>query len=519
MTWRRVRWNAWDWGLVGVSAVAVLLRLPYLTSRSLWYDEASSWQTAIFPFPEMFKSVRLNVHMPFYYILLKGWMAVLGDSLASLRGFSILFSVLTVVLMDLFALELYRASASGNESEQGRRGFALVVAGLVAVSPFQVLGSIEARMYSLGTAFTALSSWLLLRILRERGQTWMWWPYGAASVGLLYSHHFGLFTVAAQYVFLFLDVVWLLGLGERTRAWTVLKNAAAVGLLISLAYLPGLFLLRTQTNRVEQGYWLPELTWRKFSGTFSEFLIPTHGFDFVIGGWSVFAVAALSCAIIAVRGRRGDGFVLASALLPMFASAAISSVQPLWLARYFRFAHLFLLAAVALAIWRVTRKVPVLRGLLIALLFAVQLGANVLFWEYLDIPHGPGVRGGIETIMARRQGDEMIVTFDHHQYFPAKYYVGTEARIRLVDPGPGLFWGWHLIRPNDLITVEELRGELRRGVWLIGNGAPPKSFPGVESATLLEQYLFTYYQSLHRRLFVQHYKVADNSEVQKEAEP
>jgi uncharacterized membrane protein YjgN (DUF898 family) len=60
------RGSRWDWGLTAVAAVALAFRLPYLTTRSLWYDESSSWQTAKFSFPEMLRSVRLNVHLPLY---------------------------------------------------------------------------------------------------------------------------------------------------------------------------------------------------------------------------------------------------------------------------------------------------------------------------------------------------------------------------------------------------------------------------------------------------------------------
>src|SRR5947208_6804320 len=101
-----------DVGLLLVVAAAVALRIPYLTERSLWYDEASSWQTARFPFPELMESVRMNVHMPLYYLLLKGWMSVLGESVAAIRGFSVAFGALTVVAMALFGRELYLASAA-----------------------------------------------------------------------------------------------------------------------------------------------------------------------------------------------------------------------------------------------------------------------------------------------------------------------------------------------------------------------------------------------------------------------
>ncbi len=511
MTRRRLAWATWDWGWLTVMAAAVAFRLPHWTDRSLWYDESSSWQTAKFPFPEMMQSIRLNVHLPLYYTLLKGWMAIWGESVASLRGFSIAFGVLTVAGMDLFARELYRASSSGDDQEQNARRFARVVAGLVAVSPFQIFASIEARMYSLGTTLAAFSSWLLLRILRERGTSRLWWAYGATAAGLLYTHHYGLFTVAAQYLFLALYLVWLLGAGARAEARAVFAGAAVVGLAVAIVYLPGLALLRIQTGRVRQDYWIPEMTWRIFSGTFSQFLIPTHGFDFLIGGWVVFAVLALACGLVAMGGRRGDGLVLASAIVPMLGSAAISTVQPIWLHRYFLFAQLFFLTAMALAVWKVTRRVVVLRWVLVTLLFAILVGANVAFWKYLDIPHGTGVRGAVEMILAKRRDDEIIVTPDHHQYFPLKYYLGGRATVRLLQPDPDLFWGPHLIRPGDLITTDQLDDALCRGVWLVGRLPTPEITPKLAKARLLERSEFRYYHSLHRRLFVHHYRTRDEA--------
>jgi uncharacterized membrane protein len=509
---------AWDRGLLAVVIIAVAMRLPYLTERSLWYDEASSWQTAIFSFPEMLRSVRLNVHMPLYYILLKGWMAVWGESVAALRGFSVVFGVLTVIGMDRFARELYRVSASGDDRESGGRGFGLVVAGLVAVSPFQVFGSIEARMYSLGTALVALSSWLLLRVLRQHGRGRLWWAYGATCIGLVYAHHYGLFSVAAQFLFLAFYLVWLFGLGARAEARALLTNSAAVGAVIAAVYLPGFALLRTQVGRVQQDYWIQELRWRSFWGTFSEFLVPTHGFDFLVAGWVVAAVAAVSCVVVAIRGRRGDGLVLASALVPMLLSAAISTVQPIWVARYFRFAHLFLLTAVALAVWKVTRPSSVPRSVLVVLLFAALFVANVLLWKYLDIPNGGGMRQAVATILKERRHDETIVTFDHHQYFTAKYYVGNKAPIRLLPP-EGLFWGWHLIRPPDLITTAQLRAGLRRGVWVIDREPVPAWRPELTGAVPGRAYEFHYYMSLHRELYVQRFALPDLPPAQERSGP
>lgn len=400
--------------LAGVAACATALRLPYLTGRSLWYDEASSWQTASFPLSELMGSVRLNVHLPLYYVLLKGWMAALGDSVAALRGFSIALGVLTVVAMGLLGRELARASGAVDPADEaeGRR-FGLFLAALTAASPFQVYASIEARMYSLGTALSALSAWLLLRILRRGGRSRLWWGYGASCAALLYTHHYALFTVAAPFLFLALYGAWLLGVGDRDGLRAIAGRAALVGLALAVIYLPGLDLLRAQTGRVRQDYWIEPLDWRTFAATFADFAVtgaddPTRE----PWGWAVLAVVAGSCLVVAAACRRGDGLMLASALTPPLLAAAVSMVQPIWVARYFRFAQLFLLAVVATAIWRITRRRPTARAAIVALTLAGLLAGDVAFWRSLDIRNNPGLRGAVEAAVAGAGPGEAIVALD-----------------------------------------------------------------------------------------------------------
>jgi hypothetical protein len=134
--------------------------------------------------------------------------------------------------------------------------------------------------------------------------------------------------------------------------------------------------------------------------------------------------------------------------------------------------------------------------------------AEVKYWEYFDVTHKTGVKGALETILAHRRGDEMIVTFDHHQYFPLKFYAGDRAEVRLVTPDPELFWGWHLIRPGDLIGPDRLRDELRRGIWVVGKDPAPWKLPELSGAEPLERYEFHFYHSVHRHLFVVHLRSA-----------
>jgi mannosyltransferase len=503
-------------GLLLVVAAAVALRIPYLTERSLWYDEASSWQTARFPFPELMRSVRLNVHMPLYYLLLKGWMAVLGESVAAIRGFSVAFGALTVLAMCLFGRELYLTSAASDDDERGRLddrawSFGLMVAGLVAVSPCQIFASIEARMYSLGTALAALSSWMLLRIVREGGRGRLWWWYGVALMLLPYAHHYSLFTVAAQFIFLGLFVFHLTVVGERDQARAIMVRVVVTFVAAALVYLPGLSILMTQTARVQQDYWVRPLSLEIFFGTFNEFILPMPDYDQLPNGWIAFAAFAAACLAVAWKGWLGDGFVLELAIVPMVLSALVSTITPIWVGRFFRFTHLFVLAAIALAAWRISRRPRFLRPVLVSALFIGLLAVNIEFWKSLNIREGRGVKGAVEFILAERKPGETIVALDLTQYFPAKYYVGQRAKIRMVEPPFDLFWGTHLIRPEDTISNDQVDDELRRGVWLIGTLPTPAITPQLASAQPTLQREFTYYNHLHRRVYVHHYQAPEES--------
>ena len=512
MTGPRSARFGFDWRELAVAAVAVAARLPHLSDRSIWYDEASSWQTARYDWPDFWRSIRLNVHLPPYYVLLRGWMTLFGESAAALRGLSVALGVATILLMGRFARELFRASSACPEADDEEpaeaRTFGLVVAMMVALSPVQVFASIEARMYTMGTAFAAMSSWMLLRILRTGGGAASWTGYGLSALGLLYSHHYGLFSVAAQAVFLGLYLAWLVGAGRGDEARRLLIPAAAVGLAVATAYLPALAILRTQAGRVRQDYWIRPLTARNFADAFGQFVIPDHDDVPRPEGWVVLGLVAASSATLIPRGRRGDGFVLASALLPMAFAAAASTITPVWVGRYFRFAHLFILATVALALWRVATRRPAARWCLFASLAAGLVYANVAFWGRLDIPHNPGMRAAVAAVLRDIRPGESIVTTDVVQYVPAKYYVGRRAPIHLLEPSADLFWGWHLIRPDDLISLDDFRRELARGVWLIGTMPEPVVSPewDLGEARLLSRSAYHYYLGMHRNIYVHHYE-------------
>src|SRR6185295_18641507 len=121
--------------LVLILILGTLLRFYHNLDISLWHDEAFSALMIRYPWPEMFYRLGLDVHPPMYYIFLRFWHDVFGDSLLSLRGFSIFFSVGTIWAGWLFVKEAFTHSTGSGSSKHEKA--ALWAALFIAINPFQ----------------------------------------------------------------------------------------------------------------------------------------------------------------------------------------------------------------------------------------------------------------------------------------------------------------------------------------------------------------------------------------------
>ena len=169
------------------------LRFYHLGAQSYWNDEGITLGLVGRDVPTILGSAAADIHPPGYYLLLKVWHGLTGDSEFALRAFSALSGLALVAL-------LYRL---------GRVYFdrlaAVAAAFLGALSPFLVYYSQEARMYALAAALAAASFLLFslwLRSSRPPGS-----PYGDRRLAIayclvtasgLYTHYAFAFVVLAE---------------------------------------------------------------------------------------------------------------------------------------------------------------------------------------------------------------------------------------------------------------------------------------------------------------------------------
>lgn len=198
--------NTWRPSLILIVwlLLATGLRFHNLDAQSFWNDEGNSARLSERSVALIIEGTASDVHPPLYYILLRGFRSLLGESEFALRSLSafagVLFVATTVPLARLFVY------FGGGRISAEFESLTLLIA---ATSPAIVYYSQETRMYTLLPLLAALSTAVFLLwqqdCLRPSTQARPWLKPVAYSVLMaagLYTHYFFpiVFAIHAIYV-------------------------------------------------------------------------------------------------------------------------------------------------------------------------------------------------------------------------------------------------------------------------------------------------------------------------------
>jgi hypothetical protein len=421
----------------GAVVLGAGLRFHGLDSSDLSGDETFSWCMVQLPVGEMLRRLGNDVHPPLYYLALKLWCSLFGDSIFALRGLSALFGTLTIVAVYRLAPSIDGPTGTAAGSESAGLPAGAVAALLLAVSPFHVTYSRVVRMYAMGDLLAAWSTCLLVSNLRSpRADGRRLGAYALAAAGLLATHYYGFFTVAAHGLAIAaagLVMTWRGDWGLR-RLGGLLASAAAAALL----YLPWLPSQLRQMRSVWLEYWIPRLSGADILGLISPFLtnLPWDGplSVTVAATWGVVLLAGLVSGL-----RPGRLFLAALILAPWVGGVGIAFLgeKTILLERYLIFSHLFYLVALAV-IFTGGWPGPVRAWLLIAFLAGSVLGLVRGFDD--DLKHG--ARGPAEALVrkiARVGSGRRIIVGQPDLANLILYHAarsGISLRVRVLGDGP-----------------------------------------------------------------------------------
>jgi 4-amino-4-deoxy-L-arabinose transferase-like glycosyltransferase len=237
--------------LAGIVALGAALRFATLGDQSLWLDEAFTHRIATNPLGDMLDLIRQGENTPpLYYALTWAWCQIAGTGEAALRVPSALAGTATIPVAYLIGRQVATRMAG------------LLLAGLVAASPFLVWYSQEARAYSLVVLLVSVSLLFALRLddspTRRNLVGW-----SAAATLAVATHYFATFVVL-------LEAAWLLWRPDARRA--VLCGLAPV-ILAGLALVP-----LALDQRDNQGAQVGEASIpSRFGDLAQEFLVGKYG--------------------------------------------------------------------------------------------------------------------------------------------------------------------------------------------------------------------------------------------------
>ncbi|MEB0039706.1 glycosyltransferase family 39 protein [Pseudomonas sp. MH10] len=423
-------------GRLGACLVLVLAtytRFYGLTTPYLWYDEAFSVILSAYP-PEFIWSITgRDIHPPLYYLLLHGWMEMVGQSVFAVRAFSAVAGIATVAL----GMWLMRLIASPK---------AALLAGLfLAFFPVAVRFSQEARMYAVLAVFLFGATVALVYWVKEPTRYRYLASYAVLMTASLYTHYYSVLCVLPHWLYLLLLRVYR---PDEERyiarpAWWIANLSMAV------LYIPWLFSLLdviTHFKNIQAAgsiSWLLATTPYTFPSSIWAFLTlkKAHAVFWPIY-WGLPLVIVIVAGWVTLFDRSRYKFYLLLGLytfVPIVTLLLISLVVPTFMERYVVFAALGLPMILALAVIRVESFSPALAVIAVIAVLALEtlgLKYNYSQQEDLNYPRNAAIEpfeAMGNYINQRAQPGDQIITDGKLLYFSAAYYNATGIVPMLYD--------------------------------------------------------------------------------------
>jgi uncharacterized membrane protein len=411
-------------------AIAALVRAAGLEHQSLWLDEFLAFFIGQADVATLLERTRaIQGQSPFYYLVVHGWTALFGrDDVTTMRALSVVLGLASLVQVWFL---VRRAAGEAR---------AAVTLALLALSPFHLYFSQEARMYPLLVVLMLAAAQLVLAAVQDPAarRPARFVALALVSAAALYTHY---------YAFLFLGALGLFVLWRGRPARDVVAPIVAAEIVAVLLYLP----------------WLPALFHAAAGGgnTFIRF-VPLKGlytgFTFALGYSSVvidanaqedllgtfrahalqIGLAGLAFGVLAAAGVRAlwrDApelcrLALLVIVLPIAIATLVSLRFPIISERYFTPAQPFFLlfvASGALALRGAARWLP--------LALALALTGHSL-WNYWANPAygNHDWRAAVAYVEERAKPDDAVVFHPRVVQYCYEFYAGKRGALRDAVP-------------------------------------------------------------------------------------
>jgi len=402
--------------LSGIFILGLFLRFFELARKPLWLDEASTNYLTTQPdLTAVITAASSDHHAPLHFVAI--WLIKsIGSSEFLLRLPSVIAGALTVLVIFFIANELYNEQAG------------LIAAALLALSPFHILYSQEARMYGMVVLFVSLAVFLFLRASRTRS-TPDWLLFGCACAASFYTHFYTAFAIIALFCAYFI---------MRFREFRPRTSSGGTGFLpvqlpadfrnfvagIALSLVLVLPILGSFFN--QSGYFVS----RTFNWGLSMWSIPSETFlDFSY--FYEFIAILFVClmligfAMIWTRQKEQMAAVAVILFVPIIISLYLSQIIP-FNVRYHLYLIVVFLSLVALPLAWLAKRVHPQHGTIAVVGLILLLSALPLHTYYTE-PLQEDWRSFSANLRLVTEPGDIIAPLPWYMYLPLSYYYDNSS--------------------------------------------------------------------------------------------
>jgi len=393
-----------------IMLIGAVLRIFGLGNESLWLDEA----TTVARIHGTWLSLLSNgTQGPFYLILIKAWTLLFGESEFALRLPSALFGIASIPALFLLGQVLFN------------RTTAMWAALFLAINPFAIFYSQDARPYALYFFGAILSYYYLIRVLREfRARDAV--AYILYTLIAAYSHPYGPLLILSHWISAGIYV----SLSSTRYSRQVMMRVIGMLSLAALLFVPQLYVFAATFIHKSQSHtiaaWIPTPDIESLHTTLRQyFMFPILGY----------LVVLIIVAVVVMKIRRDMNarvslilcgvIILSNLLLPWIVSILVT---PIYVDRY----TIPTLAAVIIMLgWALNSLQRPLRILAMSILMLLSIPPLFTYFSGTDKDPWRETCGILNSQL--RSGD-VILAYPEFDLDPLHYYLRPPPDVRVFSP-------------------------------------------------------------------------------------
>ena len=412
--------------------LGTVIRLVYIVSDEVWFDEAFTGVLLRVPTSEYFKVLFTDAHPPLYNLLMKPWAMLFGTGELSLRFLPFVFGIATIILAYKVTLQLLSKNA------------ATLTAVLIAINPFLIGYSYEARSYSFYGFVTLLTFYFLIK---KR-----YWLLVVGIIVMEVTHYMSfMFIVAMGLYYVFLHY----------KEKNLVKGLLRLSPVAVLPAIVAVYLLRIPKESLNTGWIRPS----EFYNIPRSLIAYVYGVQTKLTGMDsinnvkllflneyslgiaflLFLIAGIALAFYKLKSKKSEleklVLLISMILIPQTLLIAVGLVekQSLYVERYLAPATIFFVILISYVLTTVA-SFEVLAIILLVYAFTLT---KIQKPNYID--------GMKELVQTYKNTKREIVFTSPIDYLVGRYYFGEENdNIRLFnikDPNES-FAHWPLMKPD-----------------------------------------------------------------------